>query len=82
MNLFFAPPSRGWLLVRPASHAALFLSCEGQWTDTAGEARIFDSKITATHAGRTRPGSSVISTELAQWLRPPLMRVESTMVTR
>lgn len=74
MHLFFAPPTRGWLLVRPATHAALFLGLDGGWVDTAGEARLFENRIQANRVAATIPDASVVHLSLVEWFKAPLIR--------
>ena len=81
MHRFFAPPRRGWLLVRPTSHAVLFLDDDGAWTDTPAGARLFDHRMVAERAARRFEGAFAMPGSMTDWLKPPILTVVRRLVT-
>lgn len=82
MQLFFAPPDRGWLLVRPTTHAVLFWSDDGSWSDTPAGARLFSDRLVAERAAR-RLGDDVCAMHgrMLDWLKAPIVRITERLVT-
>lgn len=82
MHLFFAPPDRGWLLVRPTTHAVLFFGDDGSWSDTPAGARLFENRLVAERAAR-REGDDVSAMpgRMLDWIKPPIVRLTERLVT-
>jgi hypothetical protein len=81
VQLFFAPPSRGWLLVRPSTHAVLFLTRDESWTDTSVGAHFFEQQNVVERVARRHEGSFAMPAKMLDWVKPPIVTVSHRLVT-
>jgi hypothetical protein len=75
-------PTRGWLLARAETHAVLYLTTRGTWSDEPGDARLFDSRAVAAQAARRHQDASVLEQSMLDWLLPPRIRVSRRPMLR
>lgn len=69
------PPDRGWVIARDATHAVLFLTPDGRWSDDHADAKVLCSMLQAQHHQRRHSGSSILSLTMLSHMMPPTIRV-------
>lgn len=79
----FRPPERGWVVARPETHAVLFLTERGTWSDDHADAKVLCSLLQAQHHQRRHMDAGILPLDMLSHLMPPTIRVvRRPVVTR